>query len=263
MLDVASGEPVTTGLAMPHSPRWHAGRLLVLNSGTGTLEAVDPGSGRADAWSDSVPGLSRAAWPATATSRSSACRASARRPSSAASRSPRATRSSSAASASVDLDTRHDRRHAGVRDRRRGDLRRPGAAGGALRRAHRRPRRARRRASGWCPPNGRTRARSTTAATRCRTPATRRARWRRTARRSPPTRPSRPRCRTSATCSSTAAAPTEGVEHLRRAEEVEPRAVNRVMIATALPVVYDSAERRRGGARPHRRRGTGPGRRRA
>ena len=42
VLDVTTGEPVTTGLAMPHSPRWHGGRLLVLNSGRGTLEAVDP-----------------------------------------------------------------------------------------------------------------------------------------------------------------------------------------------------------------------------
>ena len=41
VLDVATGESLTTGLAMPHSPRWHEGRLLVLNSGHGTLEAVD------------------------------------------------------------------------------------------------------------------------------------------------------------------------------------------------------------------------------
>jgi uncharacterized protein (TIGR03032 family) len=45
VLDVASGEPVATGLAMPHSPRWHEGRLLVLNSGHGTLESIDLASG--------------------------------------------------------------------------------------------------------------------------------------------------------------------------------------------------------------------------
>ena len=45
VLDVASGEPVTTGLAMPHSPRWHRGRLYVLNSGWGRLEAVDVETG--------------------------------------------------------------------------------------------------------------------------------------------------------------------------------------------------------------------------
>lgn len=45
VLDVASGEPVTTGLAMPHSPRWHDGRLYVLNSGYGRLEHVDVATG--------------------------------------------------------------------------------------------------------------------------------------------------------------------------------------------------------------------------
>jgi uncharacterized protein (TIGR03032 family) len=45
VLDVATGEPVTTGLAMPHSPRWHDGRLFVLNSGMGRLEAVDLATG--------------------------------------------------------------------------------------------------------------------------------------------------------------------------------------------------------------------------
>jgi uncharacterized protein (TIGR03032 family) len=48
VLDVASGEPVTTGLAMPHSPRWHDGNLFVLNSGMGRLERVDPATGRRD-----------------------------------------------------------------------------------------------------------------------------------------------------------------------------------------------------------------------
>ncbi len=45
VLDVATGEPVTTGLAMPHSPRWHDGRLFVLNSGMGRLERVDLATG--------------------------------------------------------------------------------------------------------------------------------------------------------------------------------------------------------------------------
>lgn len=58
VLDVASGEPVTAGLAMPHSPRWHDGRLLVLNSGHGTLEAVDLASGEREEI-DAVPGFTR------------------------------------------------------------------------------------------------------------------------------------------------------------------------------------------------------------
>jgi uncharacterized protein (TIGR03032 family) len=45
VLDVATGEAVTSGLAMPHSPRWHGGRLWVLNSGYGRLEVVDLSTG--------------------------------------------------------------------------------------------------------------------------------------------------------------------------------------------------------------------------
>jgi uncharacterized protein (TIGR03032 family) len=46
VIDVDSGEPVTTGMAMPHSPRRHDSRLYVLNSGLGALEAVDVRSGK-------------------------------------------------------------------------------------------------------------------------------------------------------------------------------------------------------------------------
>ena len=41
VLDVSSGESVCEGLSMPHSPRWHAGRLFVLNSGAGQFGWVD------------------------------------------------------------------------------------------------------------------------------------------------------------------------------------------------------------------------------
>lgn len=41
VVDVDSGEVVVDGLSMPHSPRWHDGRLWVLNSGTGFLGAID------------------------------------------------------------------------------------------------------------------------------------------------------------------------------------------------------------------------------
>jgi uncharacterized protein (TIGR03032 family) len=58
VLDVPSGEPVTTGLAMPHSPRWHDGNLFVLNSGMGRLERVDPATGQRDAVA-AVPGYAR------------------------------------------------------------------------------------------------------------------------------------------------------------------------------------------------------------
>lgn len=46
LVDVASGEVVTRGLSMPHSPRSHAGRLWACESGAGTLGVVDPGTGR-------------------------------------------------------------------------------------------------------------------------------------------------------------------------------------------------------------------------
>jgi uncharacterized protein (TIGR03032 family) len=58
VLDVVTGESLTTGLAMPHSPRWHDGRLLVLNSGHGTLEAVDLASGGRSTL-ETFPGFTR------------------------------------------------------------------------------------------------------------------------------------------------------------------------------------------------------------
>jgi uncharacterized protein (TIGR03032 family) len=58
VLDVASGEVVSAGLAMPHSPRWHDGRLYVLNSGYGRLERVDTVSGQRDLVA-TVPGYAR------------------------------------------------------------------------------------------------------------------------------------------------------------------------------------------------------------
>lgn len=48
VLDIATGEVVLGGLAMPHSPRWYAGRLWVLNSGTGELVVVDVRTGQAE-----------------------------------------------------------------------------------------------------------------------------------------------------------------------------------------------------------------------
>jgi uncharacterized protein (TIGR03032 family) len=46
IMDIASGEFVTRGLSMPHSPRWHEDRLWVLESGTGGVVRVDPATGR-------------------------------------------------------------------------------------------------------------------------------------------------------------------------------------------------------------------------
>lgn len=58
IIDIDSGEFVTRGLSMPHSPRWHGGQLWVLESGTGSLVNVDPGSGQRQTVA-SLPGFTR------------------------------------------------------------------------------------------------------------------------------------------------------------------------------------------------------------
>jgi uncharacterized protein (TIGR03032 family) len=42
LIDVEQNEIITRGLSMPHSPRWHAGRIWLLESGTGSLGFIDP-----------------------------------------------------------------------------------------------------------------------------------------------------------------------------------------------------------------------------
>jgi uncharacterized protein (TIGR03032 family) len=49
---------VVPGLSMPHSPRVHAGRLWVCESGAGTLGVVDPAAGTYEAVV-AVPGFTR------------------------------------------------------------------------------------------------------------------------------------------------------------------------------------------------------------
>ncbi len=58
LIDMESNRVITRGLSMPHSPRWHDGRLWVLESGRGALVTVDPVSGaRSDV--ARVPGFAR------------------------------------------------------------------------------------------------------------------------------------------------------------------------------------------------------------
>ena len=45
VIDVDSGATIASGLSMPHSPRWHDGRLWVLESGEGGLGILDPETG--------------------------------------------------------------------------------------------------------------------------------------------------------------------------------------------------------------------------
>ena len=58
VIDVDSGEVVTRGLAMPHSPRIHAGKLWVLDSGNGALVTVDRVSGERQVV-EAMPGYTR------------------------------------------------------------------------------------------------------------------------------------------------------------------------------------------------------------
>jgi uncharacterized protein (TIGR03032 family) len=46
LIDVQSGEFISRGLSMPHSPRWHDSRLWVLESGAGSLAVVDLDTGK-------------------------------------------------------------------------------------------------------------------------------------------------------------------------------------------------------------------------
>jgi uncharacterized protein (TIGR03032 family) len=48
VIDVDNGETVARGLAMPHSPRVHNGRLWALDSGRGRLVTIDPATGHVD-----------------------------------------------------------------------------------------------------------------------------------------------------------------------------------------------------------------------
>lgn len=42
LMEVPSGTILARGLSMPHSPRWYAGKLWLLESGTGTIGFLDP-----------------------------------------------------------------------------------------------------------------------------------------------------------------------------------------------------------------------------
>jgi uncharacterized protein (TIGR03032 family) len=57
LIDVPTGEVIARGLSMPHSPRWHDGRLWVLESGAGEVQMVDP-AGRRTAVAG-LPGFAR------------------------------------------------------------------------------------------------------------------------------------------------------------------------------------------------------------
>jgi uncharacterized protein (TIGR03032 family) len=58
LIDIDSNEVVVRGLAMPHSPRVHQGRVWLLNSGEGHLLQVDPSTGTTTTMAE-LPGYTR------------------------------------------------------------------------------------------------------------------------------------------------------------------------------------------------------------
>jgi uncharacterized protein (TIGR03032 family) len=58
LIDVASGQTVARGFAMPHSPRVHGGRVWMLHSGAGQLVLIDPANGKAETVTE-LPGYTR------------------------------------------------------------------------------------------------------------------------------------------------------------------------------------------------------------
>ncbi len=58
LLDVPSGAVLARGLSMPHSPRWYAGKLWLLESGNGGVVVVDEATGRYESIA-ALPGFTR------------------------------------------------------------------------------------------------------------------------------------------------------------------------------------------------------------
>jgi uncharacterized protein (TIGR03032 family) len=58
IVEIATDRVVAEGLSMPHSPRWHDGKLWVLQSGLGTLSTVDPATGAITQVAE-LPGFTR------------------------------------------------------------------------------------------------------------------------------------------------------------------------------------------------------------
>jgi uncharacterized protein (TIGR03032 family) len=58
VIDIPGGAVVARGLSMPHSPRWHDGKLWLLESGTGRLLHVTVATGQSEAVAE-LPGFAR------------------------------------------------------------------------------------------------------------------------------------------------------------------------------------------------------------
>ena len=58
VMDIESNEVIARGLSMPHSPRFHEGKLWVLNSGAGGIGFMDQATGKYESVTK-VPGFTR------------------------------------------------------------------------------------------------------------------------------------------------------------------------------------------------------------
>lgn len=58
LIDTDSGEIMTRGLSMPHSPRWYHDKLWLLESGDGTIGTIDLGTGKYESIAQ-FPGFTR------------------------------------------------------------------------------------------------------------------------------------------------------------------------------------------------------------
>jgi uncharacterized protein (TIGR03032 family) len=58
LIDLSANEIIARGLSMPHSPRWYAGRLWVLESGAGGLGIIDLNTGKYECVA-TLPGFTR------------------------------------------------------------------------------------------------------------------------------------------------------------------------------------------------------------
>jgi uncharacterized protein (TIGR03032 family) len=58
VIDVRKNRVLTSGLCMPHSPRWHAGRWWLCDSGAGALSVLDPRRGACKTIA-TLPGFTR------------------------------------------------------------------------------------------------------------------------------------------------------------------------------------------------------------
>jgi len=58
LIDIESNHRICSNLSMPHSPRWYAGRLWVLESGQGSLATVDIPTGKLTTVAE-LPGFTR------------------------------------------------------------------------------------------------------------------------------------------------------------------------------------------------------------